>query len=123
QTAPASRLGVRSWVLYEWARNPFVLLITLYIYAPYFAESLVDDPTPGAGQALWAEIVGYGGIVLAVLAPFFGAIADAGGRRKPWVLFFTLLIIAAECVLWLPQPGGVGLSLFMTGIAVVVANV
>lgn len=123
RAAPASRLGVASWVLYEWARNPFVLLITLYIYAPYFAESLVADPRPGAGQALWAEIVGYGGLVLAVLAPFFGAIADAGGRRKPWVLFFTLLIIAAECALWLPQPGGVGLSLFMTGLAVVAANV
>jgi UMF1 family MFS transporter len=57
-----------------------------------------------------------------VLAPFFGAIADAGGRRKPWVLFFTLVMIAAELALWLPQPGGIGLSLFMTGVAVVAAN-
>jgi UMF1 family MFS transporter len=115
-----SRLGVASWVLYEWARNPFVLLVTLYIFAPYFANELVGDPEKG--QVLWAEIVGYGGIAVAVLAPFFGAIADAGGRRKPWVLFFTLVIVVSELLLWLPQPGGIGLSLFMTGVAVVAAN-
>jgi UMF1 family MFS transporter len=108
-------------VLYEWARNPFVLLITLYIYAPYFARDLVGDPE--RGQILWAEIVGYGGLALAVLAPFLGAIADAGGRRKPWVFFYTLVMIATELALWLPQPGGIGMSLFLAGAMVVIANV
>src|SRR6185295_17436860 len=84
----ASRLGVAGWVLYEWGRNVFALLVTLYIFAPYFARDLVGDPK--RGLELWAEIVGYGGLALAILAPFLGAIADAGGRRKPWVLVATL---------------------------------
>src|SRR5579883_2930721 len=75
--------GLPGWVLFEWARNPYVLVITIYIYATYFTRDIVGDPV--RGQALWAAIQGYAGIGVAILAPFLGAIADAGGRRKPWV--------------------------------------
>jgi MFS transporter, UMF1 family len=39
------------------------------------------------------------------------------------VLFFTAVIIFAELCLWLPQPDGIGMSLFLTGVVVVIANV
>ena len=79
----ASPVGQISWAVYEWARNPYVLLITIYIFAPYFTTQVVGDPV--RGQALWGDIASYGGFIIAVLAPFLGAIADAGGRRKPWI--------------------------------------
>src|SRR5215510_13955510 len=84
-------LGRISWVLFEWGRNPYVLVITIYIYATYFSREVVGDPV--RGQALWAEIQGYAGLGVALLAPFLGAIADAGGRRKPWVAAFALLLV------------------------------
>ena len=115
------RFGLASWALFEWARNPYVLLVTVYIFAPYFARDLVGDPK--TGQIVWGEIAGYGGLTVAVLAPFLGAIADAGGRRKPWVMFYAAVMMAAECALWLPQPGNIGLSLFAAGAAVALANV
>jgi UMF1 family MFS transporter len=40
----ASRLGQLSWAWFEGARNPHVLLITIYIFAPYFYTQLVGDP-------------------------------------------------------------------------------
>src|SRR5215470_9784892 len=83
------KIGARgrvSWVLFEWARNPYVLVITVYVYATYFSRDVVGDPVKG--QALWAAIQGYAGLAVAGLAPFLGAIADAGGRRKPWLVFF-----------------------------------
>ena len=43
----ASPLGQWSWALFEGARNPHVLLITIYIFAPYFYSQLV-----GAGQQI-----------------------------------------------------------------------
>jgi UMF1 family MFS transporter len=42
---------------------------------------------------------------VALGAPFLGAIADAGGRRKPWLLGFQLLLSAGCALLWLAQPG------------------
>ena len=91
----ASRLGQTSWALFEWARNPYVLLITIYVFAPYFSERLVGDPV--AGQALWGDLSGLGGLIIAVLAPFLGAIADLGGRRKPWIAAVDGLALAGGC--------------------------
>ncbi len=82
--------GAVFWVLFEWARNPYVLVITVYVYATYFTRDIVGDPV--RGQALWAAIQGYSGLAVAVTAPFLGAIADAGGRRKPWIAFFAVLL-------------------------------
>jgi UMF1 family MFS transporter len=110
-------LGRVAWVLFEWGRNPYVLVITVYVYATYFSRDIVGDPV--RGQALWAAIQGYAGLIVAVAAPFLGAIADAGGRRKPWVAFFAALLAVATASLWFGMPGGAGLGL--AGIAAVVA--
>jgi len=117
----ASRLGQTSWALYEWARNPFVLLMTIYLFAPYFAKQVVGDPV--RGQALAGAIQAYSGIVIAILAPFLGAIADSGGRRKPWIAFYTLVLAGAMFVLWFAMPHAAGWSLFFIGAAWAAANV
>src|SRR6266850_1123539 len=90
-----ARLAARGpllWVLFEWARNPYVLVITVYVYATYFTRDIVGDPV--RGQALWATIQGYSGLAVAVTAPFLGAIADAGRRSKPWIAVFAVLLAA-----------------------------
>ncbi len=120
-TGEMSSLGRASWVAYEWGRNPYFLLVGIYIYGPYFQNQIVGDPV--LGQALWADIWAYAGLTVAISAPFLGAIADAGGPRKPWLVFFSGLLALASCLLWYGQPGGVGLSLFAVGALIVIANV
>ncbi|HXJ02539.1 MAG TPA: MFS transporter [Micropepsaceae bacterium] len=112
--------GRIAWVLFEWGRNPYVTVITVFIYATYFTRDIVGDPV--RGQALWAAIQGYAGLVVAVLAPFLGAIADAGGRRKPWVAGFSVLFALATAALWFGRPGGEGLGLAGIGVLVALAN-
>src|SRR5262245_5044338 len=113
-------IGRISWVLFEWARNPYVLVITVYVYATYFTRDVVGDPV--RGQALWAAIQGYAGLGVALIAPFLGAIADAGGRRKPWVAFFALLLCGATALLWFGEPAGGGLGLIGIGAVIAVAH-
>ena len=107
-------------MLFEWGRNPYVLVITVYVYATYFARDIVGDPV--RGQALWAAIQGYAGLVVAVAAPFLGAIADAGGRRKPWVGFFAVLLMLCTAGLWFGRPGGEGMGLVGIGALIALAN-
>jgi UMF1 family MFS transporter len=118
--ARAEARGRIGWVLFEWARNPYVLVITIYVYATYFTRDIVGDPV--RGQALWAEIQGYAGLAVAALAPVLGAIADAGGRRKPWVAFFAVLLALCTAGLWFGRPGGEGLGLVGIGALVGLAN-
>ncbi|MBV8976414.1 MAG: MFS transporter [Alphaproteobacteria bacterium] len=117
----ASRLGQTSWALFEWARNPFVLLITIYLFAPYFSNDVVGDPVRGLADAGWVQ--GISGIVIALLAPFLGAIADHGGRRKPWIAFYTLILATAMVLLWFAKPHSTGFSLFLVGATWALANV
>ena len=121
ESAPASSLGRASWVLFEWGRNPYVLVITIYIYATYFSRDVVGDPV--RGQALWAGIQGYAGLGVAVLAPFLGAIADAGGRRKPWILVLSIVLMLSTATLWFGEPMGMGLGLAGIGAAIALSNI
>ncbi len=108
----ASRLGQFSWALFEWARNPYVLLITIYVFAPYFSKHLVGDEV--AGQALWGDLSGLGGFLVALLAPILGAVADLGGRRKPWIATFALLMAAGTFAFWFSVPNAVMMPMAAT---------
>src|SRR5690348_1906429 len=116
----ASPIGQVSWAVFEWARNPYVLLVTIYLFSPYFARSVVGDPV--RGQALWGLIAACGGLMVGALAPFLGAIADAGGRRKPWIGFYVVLLAGASLLMWFAKPHSTGMALFFVGALVAFAN-
>jgi UMF1 family MFS transporter len=117
----ASWLGQVSWAVYEFGRTPYVLLVTIYLFSPYFARFVVADPVEG--QWLWGAIAAAGGLLVACLAPFLGAIADKGGRRKPWIALYTVLMAIAMLLMWYVKPNAnFGLLLF-AGTVVAIANV
>lgn len=116
----ASRLGRNAWAMFEWARNPSYTLISIYIFAPYFAQHIVGDPV--RGQALWGDVQGYAGLAVAATAPFLGAIADAGGRRKPWVAVLVAVMALTSFLLWYGKADGTGLSLFAVAMLIAVNN-
>ncbi|MBL0899740.1 MAG: MFS transporter [Reyranella sp.] len=101
-TGEAPKLGQFSWALFDWANQPFFTIITTFIFAPYFANVLVGDPVKG--QSAWAFTQSASGLLIALLSPFLGAMADAGGRRKPFILAFQLLLVAGCLGLWWAYP-------------------
>ena len=99
----ASRLGQFSWALFDWANQPFFTVVTTFIFAPYFANVMVGNPVQG--QAAWAFTQSSSGILIALMSPFLGAMADAGGRRKPYIFTFQLLLALGCISLWWAYPG------------------
>ena len=116
----ASRLGQFSWALFDWANQPFFTVVTTFIFAPYFANVMIGNPVQG--QTAWAFTQSTAGIIIAILSPFLGAMADAGGRRKPYILAFQLLLAAGCVALWWAYPGRPDLA-GPIGWAIVVATV
>src|SRR6185437_11539382 len=45
------------------------------------------------------------GLAIALLSPVLGAIADASGRRKPWIAGFGAVPLLASRTLWIGKPG------------------
>jgi len=112
--------GQFSWALFEWARNPYYILIVIYIFGPYFSTVVITDPV--RGQEIWGYINGFAGAVTACLAPFLGAIADKVGRRKPWIGAFVIMMVPAILLLWFAMPGGGGAGILLVAIALAVAG-
>jgi UMF1 family MFS transporter len=97
------RSAVVGWLLFDWAAQPYFTLITTFVFAPYFATYIAADPA--SGQAMWGFAAAAGGLVIALLSPVLGAIADAAGRRKPWIAGFGLLLMIGTTLLWFGKPG------------------
>jgi UMF1 family MFS transporter len=91
-----------SWCLYDWANSAFPTVVTTFIFAVYFAQAVAENPVDGAVQ--WSHSVTIAALIVAFAGPALGAIADRMGRRKPWLLAFTLLTAVATSALWLVKP-------------------
>ncbi|MEP1144377.1 MAG: MFS transporter [Henriciella sp.] len=117
-----------AWAVFEWARNPYYILIVIYIFAPYFAREVMGadilasgqldgmDPETAkrtanaGGQAAIASVTKWAGLVGAFTAPFLGAALDRGGMRKPILAIFLGTIALMSWMLWYAIPGEEGLS-------------
>src|SRR6202171_4510706 len=95
QTYPP-RAAVFSWIFFDWAAQPYFTLITTFVFAPYFATHVASDPA--SGQALWGFATAAAGLTIALMSPVLGAIADASGRRKPWIGAFGALLGMRSCL-------------------------
>jgi UMF1 family MFS transporter len=100
------RSAVISWIFFDWAAQPYFTLITTFVFAPYFATHVAADPA--SGQSLWGFATAAAGLVIALLSPVLGAIADASGRRKPWIAGFGALLVIGSSLMWFGAPGDPG---------------
>ena len=117
---PASRLGQWAWAIYEGARDPNIVF-QIYVISPFFATVMMRDPI--RGQELWGDITAYSGYITAILCPFFGAIADRGGPRKPWLALFTLLMVISFAGTWFGVADSTAMQIFIVSTAVVINNI
>jgi MFS transporter, UMF1 family len=97
------RSAVISWIFFDWAAQPYFTLITTFVFAPYFATHVASDPA--SGQSLWGFATAAAGLLIALLSPVLGAIADASGRRKPWIAAFGALLVIGASLMWFGKPG------------------
>ncbi len=97
------RAAVISWIFFDWAAQPYFTLITTFVFAPYFASFVAPDAA--TGQALWGFATAAAGLAIALMSPVLGAIADASGRRKPWIAGFGTLLVLGASAMWIGRPG------------------
>ena len=99
----ASRRAVVSWIFFDWAAQPYFTLITTFVFAPYFATHVASSPA--TGQSLWGYATAGAGLMIALMSPVLGAVADASGPRKPWIAIFGALLVIGSSIMWIGAPG------------------
>jgi len=103
---------VFSWALYDWANSAFSTAIIAGFF-PVLYSSLTADMETRDSQFWFNMTLAVSSLVVAVLAPVLGAIADHGGQRKKFLATFALLgILMSASLAW------VGTSMWWLGLII-----
>jgi MFS transporter, UMF1 family len=117
QGSAASARAQIAWCFYDWANSAFPTVIVTFVFAAYFTQAVAA--TPAEGTAQWGWAVAGSALLVAVASPVLGAIADAAGRRKPWLAGFSIACAVLTAGLWLvtPTQAAVPLALVLFALA------
>lgn len=86
-----NRKAVISWALYDWANSAFYLTVVSAFF-PVFLKSYWSAGNDPAVSTLQLGVANSAAsVVVAVLAPVLGAIADRASAKKRYLLAFTIL--------------------------------
>ena len=70
----ADRKGIISWAIYDWANSAFPTVVITFVFATYFTQGIAANKILGTSQ--WGYTMSLSAMVVAILSPVFGAIAD-----------------------------------------------
>ncbi|MEZ3160794.1 MFS transporter [Microbacterium sp. BWT-B31] len=115
---PVPRKQVISWAFWDWATQPFNSVILTFVFASLYlvsanflpdAIAALPDDDPVKDRALADLSSGYSlattlaGFLILLIAPVLGQTADRSGRKKRWLLVFTVLLALVQFSLFFAQ--------------------
>ncbi|MGE5836510.1 MAG: MFS transporter [Acidobacteriota bacterium] len=110
---PVTTKEIFGWCMYDAADSAFTTVIITALYAPFFSKVIVGDSI--RGTHIWGYAFGISEVVVGILAPILGAIADFSGSRKKFLGACALAIVFFTAALWFVRPGmiALGIALFV----------
>jgi UMF1 family MFS transporter len=92
------------WYWFDFGNSAYAAVILLAVYAAYFQGAVVGG---AEGTRLWGVSMGLAMLVVAVVSPILGAMADYSVAKKRFLFFFSLLSWTATALLFFVQKGDV----------------
>ncbi len=106
---PLDRRQVFGWVMYDFANSAYTTLVVTFIYATYFVSAVAPDKI--SGTALWSRGVTITAILVALISPLLGAVADQSRLRKTFLFLSTVVGVVTTAMLNYVMPGQVYMAL------------
>ena len=99
------RRPVLSWALYDWANSAFATTVMAGFFPLFFKQYWNAGVSATESTFRLGLVSGLASLVIALLAPLVGAVADKGGARMRLLALFTLLGAAMTAALVLVNQG------------------
>jgi len=107
-TPPPSRREIFGWAMFDFANSSYTTVIVTVAFGVYFTRLVAP---PGEGEALWGRGIALGNLIVLLLSPIVGAIADDSGRKKLFLFFTYSTCVIGTALLYFVMPGQVGWAL------------
>lgn len=88
-----------SWVFYDAGNSAFATTVISGFFPVFFKKFWSSGVATEISTARLGIALGLAGLIMAILAPFWGRKSDRSSRRKSWLLAFAVLGITATAAL------------------------
>ncbi|MGD9042593.1 MAG: MFS transporter [Desulfobacterales bacterium] len=101
----ANKKSIWGWALYDWANSAFATSVMAGFFPIFFKQywSFGADINVSTAQLGFANSIAS--LIVALLAPILGAIADKGSAKKNFLIFFAYLGVLMTAALFWVQKG------------------
>jgi UMF1 family MFS transporter len=104
--SPLLQRKVFTWALYDWANSAFATTVMVVFFPLFFKQYLTVDQS-ATTSTFWLAIAnGTSSFILAVMAPWLGALADRGNAHVKLLAVFTAIGVIPTALLAFVAPGG-----------------
>jgi len=116
---PFINKSVFGWALYDWANSAFATTVLAGFFPIFFKTYLSEGVSVTVSTARLGLANSAGTLIICLLAPVLGAIADSGSYKKKFLAFFTLVGALATASLATLGPGDWSAAILIYGTAAV----
>ncbi|TEU12482.1 MAG: MFS transporter [Anaerolineales bacterium] len=86
----ARRKVINAWCMYDWANSAFATTIMAALFPPFYRALVTESGlAENTATAYWGYTTSIALLMIAIIAPVLGAVADYTGGRKRYVAFFA----------------------------------
>ena len=106
----------KGWVMYDWANSAYSMTITSTVLPIYFklvAEN--GGMAKTTSTAIWGYTISLSTLIVAILAPILGSVADYKGNKKKFFnIFFILGVVSTLVLILVPENSPILLLIIYT---------
>jgi UMF1 family MFS transporter len=110
---------VWGWAMYDWANSAFATTVMAGFFPIFFKQYWSHGVDVNVSTAQLGFGNSIAGLMVALMAPILGAIADKGSCRKKFLIFFTYLGVLMTASLFLVQKGQWAEAIFIYAVGII----
>lgn len=104
-TKEKKKKAIRGWVMYDWANSAFVTTVIAAVLPVYYSNVAANTMPANEATAKWAFTTTIALVIVALLSPVLGAMADFSGAKKRYFTYFVALGVTGTALLVLVSSG------------------
>jgi MFS transporter, UMF1 family len=91
-----NKKAVRAWLMYDWANSAFATTMMAAVLPIFYMEVAAKGLSSNTAASYWGFTQSAGMLLIAVLAPVLGSIADYAGNKVSFIRWFSYLGILSS---------------------------
>jgi UMF1 family MFS transporter len=108
-----------SWAFYDWANSAFATTVIAGFFPVFFKQYWSPDTDVTLSTFRLGAANSFASLIIVALAPILGAIADRGGAKKKFLLFFAMMGIVMTGSLYFVAKGDWILAVLLYALGII----